>query len=185
MSRARNAIRVALLPLATLAGLAGCGRAPSPGPAATPDAVEAPRPSSGEGVAAAEDYLALERGSCFGTCPVYRVTLTRSGAVTFKGRRFVADSGTSYDSIPAPRADSLFRRLEAAGWSGFAGRYAMGEPGCGRFATDLPTVATEVSLGGSLKRVEHDHGCQDAPEALDRLEQEIDSVAGVARWVGR
>jgi hypothetical protein len=71
----------------------------------------------------------------------------------------------------------------AAGWSALADRYAKGEPGCGRFATDLPTVVSEVSLGGSVKRVEHDPGCQEAPDALDRLEQDIDSVAGVGKWV--
>jgi hypothetical protein len=160
---------------AAAAALAGCARPSSPGAAATPAA-------EGASVGSGADYVALERGPCFGTCPVYRVTVTRAGAVTFEGRRFVADSGTSHDSIPAAEAEDLFRRV-AAGWSALADRYAKGEPGCGRFATDLPTVVSEVSLGGSVKRVEHDHGCQEAPDALDRLEQDIDSVAGVGKWV--
>jgi hypothetical protein len=116
---------------------------------------------------------------------VYTVELDRSGAVTFEGRRFVADSGTSTDSIPAARADSLFRELEAAGWFDLADRYSMGEPGCGRFATDLPTVVTEIRMGGRTKRIKHDHGCADAPARLSVLEQRIDEVAGVRRWVRR
>jgi hypothetical protein len=165
--------------LAAAALLAGCGRAPSAEQAPVPADSTAGQ-SAGPG-----DYVTLERGPCFGTCPVYRVTVARSGAVTFDGRRFVADSGTSRDSIPAADADRLFRQLADAGWTGFARRYAMGEPGCGRFATDLPTVVIELSLAGVQRRVEHDHGCQDAPEVLNRLEQGIDSVAGVTRWVGR
>ena len=160
-----------------LALLVGCGRTPPPGATvAMPDSSAA---------STAGDYVALERGPCFGACPVYRVTLRRTGVVTFEGRRFVADSGMSRDSIPPASVDSLFRRLEAAGWSAFVGQYAMGEPGCGRFATDLPAVVSEVSLGGSVQQVRHDHGCQGAPEVLDRLERSIDSVAGVAQWVGR
>jgi hypothetical protein len=157
--------RVALLLLA-----AACGRPPSPPPAD-------PTPARGS--------ITLERGPCFGSCPVYTVTLDRSGTVTFEGRRFVADTGMSTGSIPAPRADSLFRELEAAGWFAFDDRYRMGEPNCHRFATDLPSVITEVRMDGRIKRVEHDHGCADAPERLSALEQRIDDVAGVGRWVGR
>jgi hypothetical protein len=135
--------------------------------------------------APAEGHLSLERRPCFGTCPVYTVTLERTGAVIFEGRRFVADTGTFTATIPAARADSLFRELDAAGWFGFADRYGMGEPGCQRFATDLPSVVTEVRMDGRTKRIEHDYGCTDAPAKLADLERHIDEVTGVGRWVGR
>ena len=157
--------------LALLLGLAACGRSPAPDPQANP--------------AAAEGHLSLERRPCFGTCPVYTVTLERSGAVIFEGRRFVADTGTHTASIPAARADSLFRALDAAGWFALADRYSMGEPGCEHFATDLPSVITEVRMDGRVKRVEHDHGCTDAPAALDQLERRIDEVTDVGKWVRR
>ena len=160
--------QLALL-LVTLAG--GCGRAPSPAPPADP--------------VPAEGHISLERRPCFGTCPVYTVTLERSGAIVFEGRRFVADTGTFTGSIPSARADSLFRELDAAGWFALADRYAMGAPGCEHFATDLPSVVTEVRMGGRTKRVEHDYGCTDAPAKLASLEQRIDEVAGVRRWVGK
>jgi hypothetical protein len=156
--------------LALVLTLAACGRSPAPEPHANP--------------AASQGHLSLERRPCFGSCPVYTVTLERSGAVIFEGRRFVADSGIHTASIPAARADSLFRALEAAGWFAFADRYAMGAPGCERFATDLPSVVTEVRMDGRTKRVEHDHGCTDAPPALDELERRIDEVTGVGTWVG-
>lgn len=157
--------------LALLLGLAACGRSPAPGPQANPTAHEG--------------HLSLERRPCFGTCPVYTVTLERSGAVVFQGRRFVADTGTHTGSIPPARADSLFRALDAAGWFAFADRYAVGEPGCEHFATDLPSVITEVRMDGRVKRVEHDHGCTDAPAALDELERRIDEATGVGKWVRR
>jgi hypothetical protein len=160
----------AIAALATLA-LVACGRPPARVSQAEP--------------APTEGHISLERRPCFGACPVYTVTLERSGAVIFEGRRFVADTGTFTGSIPAARADSLFRELDAAGWFTFADRYGMGEPGCERFATDLPSVVTEVRIDGRAKRVEHDYGCTGAPAKLEALERRIDEVAEVRRWVGR
>ena len=59
----------------------------------------------------------------------------------------------------------------------------MGEPGCERFATDLPSVVTEVRTDGRTKRVEHDYGCTGAPAKLADLERRIDEVIGVKRWI--
>ena len=129
--------------------------------------------------------ISLERGPCFGTCPVYRVTLDRSGSVRFEGRRFVADTGLHTRSVPGARVDSLVAALEAAGYFGFADRYGVGQPGCEPYATDLPTVTTEVHAGARDKRVEHDHGCAGAPDALGALERRIDEVAEVERWIRR
>jgi hypothetical protein len=150
---------------------AACGQRSAPSPQTDP--------------AQADGRITLERRPCFGACPVYTVTLERTGGVAYEGRRFVADSGAHTGSIPPARADSLFREVEAAGWFTFADRYAMGEPTCERYATDLPSVITEVRMNGRTKRIEHDHGCMGAPEKLAALERRIDEVAGVRRWVGR
>ena len=158
-------------------GLAAACTRPSPGGGAA-DAQPAPD-------ATGTTSVLLERGPCFGTCPVYTVHLDGSGALRFEGRRFVTDSGTFSGIISKASVDSLVAELEADGYFGLADHYAAGQPGCGRYATDLPTVVTEVHLGGRAKRVEHDHGCAEAPEVLGRLEQRIDQVAGVAKWVGR
>jgi hypothetical protein len=144
-------------------------------------------PSSSANAAQPPDtvHITLERGPCFGACPVYTVTLEGSGAVLFEGRRFVVDSGISTATVPRPRMDSLVAALVAGGYFGFADRYRAGEPGCEQFATDLPSVITEVRVGGRRKRIEHDHGCMEAPQALTALEQRIDEAAGVARWIRR
>ena len=116
---------------------------------------------------------------------MYSVTLDGSGAVLFEGRRFVADTGISTGSVPRARIDSLVAELIAGGYFDLSDRYVAGEPECERYATDLPSVTTEVRAGGRSKRIEHDHGCMEAPQALTALEGRIDSVAGVARWITR
>jgi Domain of unknown function (DUF6438) len=159
---------------------AACARPPSPAPSA-----DGPSAAGGPVSADSAARIRLERGPCFGACPVYSVTLDGSGAVLFEGRRFVADTGISTGRVPPARVDSLLAELTAGGYFDFADRYRAGEPGCERYATDLPSVNTEVRAGGRSKRIEHDHGCMDAPQALTTLEGRIDSVAGVARWIRR
>ena len=169
-----------LIVAASAALAAACARPATPAPSAA-------RPSGAAGQATADSAvrITLERGPCFGTCPVYSVTLDGSGAVLFEGRRFVADTGISTGRVPPARIDSLVAALTAGGYFDFADRYTAGEPGCERYATDLPSVITEVRAGGRTKRVEHDHGCMEAPQALTALEGRIDSVAGVAGWIRR
>ena len=165
--------------LVLIAGLTAC----SPRP---PGAGETPAPYGEPGAAAAEaPVITLERTPCFGTCPVYQVAISRSGAVRFVGKQHVIRQGEATAEIPAARVDSLLRELEAGGYFGFADAYVMDSPACGQYATDSPTVITSVSAGGRTKTIRHDFGCNAAPEELGRLERLIDEVAGTSRWIGR
>jgi len=163
-----------------LAGLAACSpRAPASG--------GEPTPYGEPGAAAAADapVITLERLPCFGTCPVYQVSLTRSGAVRFVGKQHVTTQGAAAAEIPAERVDSLLGALERAGYFDFADGYVMDAPACGMYATDSPTVITSVTAGGRSKTIRHDYGCHGAPRELARLERLIDDVAGTDRWTGR
>ena len=43
----------------------------------------------------ADALIHMQRTSCFGTCPIYAVTIDGRGAVTYDGERFVRDRATS------------------------------------------------------------------------------------------
>ncbi len=167
----------------TVVLLATAMTACSPRPASTGGT---PTPYGDPGAAAVEaPAVTLERTPCFGTCPVYRVAIARSGAVRFVGKQHVTQAGAASAEIPAARVDSLLRELEAGGFFGFADAYVMDSPACGRYATDSPTVITFASVGGRTKTIRHDYGCSAAPRELGRLERLIDEVAGTSRWTGR
>ena len=165
--------------LVLVAGLIACSPRPQ-------GAGPAPTPYGPPGAAASEpSVVSLERTPCFGTCPVYRVAISRSGAVRFVGSHHVTRQGEATAEIPAERVDSLLRELEAGGYFGFADDYVMGSPACGQYATDSPTVITSASAEGRTKTIRHDYGCNAAPPELARLERRIDEVAGTSRWTGR
>ena len=167
-----NALRMVI----AVAGLSACH-------SSTPAPV--PRPEASTSSADSTTAVALERTACYGSCPVYALSITRSGVVRFEGKKFVEHAGTDSTRIPAAAVDSLVAELSAAGFFGFDDRYTSGAPACGLYATDLPSAVTSVTGGGRSKRIEHDHGCTNAPKELARLENRIDEVAGTGRWTGR
>ena len=152
----------------------------------TPAVEAAPDSSTAQSGAPGGDSAAvtLERTPCFGTCPVYRVSVAPSGAVRFVGTHHVARQGAATADMGRERVDSLVRALEAGGYFGFADEYVMNAPACGQYATDSPTVITSVTAGGRTKRIRHDYGCFAAPRDLSALERLIDEAAGTAAWVG-
>jgi hypothetical protein len=170
-------LAVLLLPLSI-----ACSRRP---PAAAADSSTAPAPAVVATDSAPAPVITLERKPCFGTCPVYRLSIWSSGTVEFIGERHVTQQGRATASIPPARVDSLVAELEAGGYFGFEERYVHGEPACGLYATDSPTVVTSLTLDGRAREIHHDYGCSAAPPELGRLERRIDEVAGSSRWTGR
>jgi Domain of unknown function (DUF6438) len=129
--------------------------------------------------------ITLERTACFGSCPVYRLAVDEEGKVSYQGTAHVRAIGQAEGRVAPERVQALLSELERAGYLSFAPRYALGEPACGRYATDLPSAISSITTRGQTKRIEHDHGCGAAPGALTVLEQRIDEVLGSARWTGR
>ena len=129
--------------------------------------------------------ITLERTACFGRCPVYRLAVSSTGAVTYEGIANVRRIGAATGQVPADRVAALVSEIDRAGYFVFADRYTSTELTCGRYATDLPSAITSVTLEGRTKRIVHDHGCGAAPGALLVLERRIDEVLGSAQFTGR
>jgi hypothetical protein len=133
----------------------------------------------------ADSRVTMQRLPCFGTCPMYTVEVDAGGAVAFTGERFVATMGRATRTIPARDAAALLQHLSDAGFLALAERYTHESKACGSYHTDAPRVIMTLVLNGRSKTVEHDYGCADAPAALRTMQERVDSVAGVAAWVGQ
>ena len=127
--------------------------------------------------------ISLERTACFGTCPVYEVSVFADGSVTFTGTRFVESVGDYSTQI----GRSGFRRLvEFSEDIGFFDlddeyRYGRAEDGSRIVVSDLPSRITTIYRDGEVKSVlNYFRG----PEELEQFERLIDTVANTAQWVG-
>jgi hypothetical protein len=120
--------------------------------------------------------IGLERGPCFGTCPVYRVTLYGDGTVRYDGKDHVRVKGSQAAVIAEEKVKELVGQLEKSGFFSLQDAYIEVS------VTDAPTVVLSAAVDGKKKRVRHYLGDFKAPKALEALESKVDEVAGTGRW---
>jgi len=153
-----------------VAALAACDPMPAPAPSPASTGVES---------------ITLERTRCFGSCPAYRLSIARDGAVRFQSLN-PGDSTVATDRIAAAGFDSLAREAERIGFRSFPDVIRDDDELCGPMATDLPGARVTIQGSDGTKTVDDYHGCHGQNERLVRLrrfESRIDSVAGSSRWV--
>lgn len=144
-----------------------CG---SPPPPAAPVVANQPAPNH-----APHDLIAtLERQECYGWCPIYKISIYRDGAVEYHGESFVKVKGDAKTELTDVQLAELEHAFEAAHYMTLADTYTHED------ATDSPTVLTSYRN----KHIAHYHGDYHAPRELGELEQEIDRIVGIERWIG-
>ena len=153
----RRPHKVGLLALALLAGIVTACRAPQ----------------------ADVELITLQRGACFGTCPIYSLSVHGDGRVEYDGLDFVEVTGVQTTTIDAAAVQELGDTMAEAGYFDWQDAYVNQE------ITDLPSAVTSITLSdGTTKRIAHYYGDTSAPEALTELERLIDETANTAQWVG-
>jgi Domain of unknown function (DUF6438) len=130
------------------------------------------------------DSITLERTSCYGTCPIYKVTVRRDGAVIYDGTQFVKVTGHQSRKIPSEQFQRLVREIQRIGFFSLKDEYMHKDNPDGSIesVTDLPTTITTVRAGKLRKRVKNYYG---GPQSLAALEKLIDKIAGSSAWTGR
>jgi hypothetical protein len=126
----------------------------------------------------ADTLITLSRSECFGVCPVYSLSVTGEGAVSYLGTSYVKVRGVASSQVSVSQVQELVNEM----WD--AGYLAMVEPSpCGSSITDAPSVITSLRLGEQTHRVVHYHGNPCSPATLTTIEDRIDEVAGSERWL--
>jgi Domain of unknown function (DUF6438) len=132
-----------------------------------------------------DTVITLERTACYGTCPVYKITISADGNVSFEGRRFVRKAGTAKSVISQEQIRELLGAFEEINFFELRNQYERPENGCKEWWTDNPTAITSISYNGRSKTVRHYYGCR-GPKVLtelETLEHAIDIAVDSAQWV--
>ena len=139
----------------------------------------------GQGTSGDDDQITLARSACFGTCPVYQLTIKSDGRVTFEGKRFTKTTGIANGTISSRDFRSLVNEFEKINYFSLADAYTPGTKECPQRITDLPSADTSIRLNGKTKSVAHYHGCgtEGVLGKLTALEDRIDEVAGTQKWI--
>ena len=129
-----------------------------------------------------DTLITLERTTCEGTCPSYKLTILGDGTVNFEGRKYVRVKGTVRSKIDPASVESLVQEFIKIDYFGLNDKYTTikNPDGTETIVLDLPTTITSLTLAGKQKRIVDYVG---APQQLMELEDEIDKVANSKRWV--
>src|SRR5256886_133828 len=85
------------------------------------------------------DVITLERGPCFGPCPIYKVSLASDGTISFEGFNFVSTKGKATAQIRPQDFQKLVAEFEKMKYFSLDENYTIGTPGCGGAVTDMPS----------------------------------------------
>ena len=131
------------------------------------------------------DSVVLERTRCYGTCPAYRLSVTRQGVVSFQSRNPGEDNRRFVDTIAVDDVGAILVGAEKADFLALPDTIAADPHFCPSQATDYDTAIVTLYLPHQTKRVEDYHGCFWAPVALRELEDRIDTHTRSQRWIRR
>jgi hypothetical protein len=121
-----------------------------------------------------QDFIAIERSTCFRPCPSYTVTIHANGLVSWVGRANVRQTGSVNAQVPSDASRSLIEKFRAAGFWTLCAKYD-------RLVTDVPTAITTLHIGDHQRSVSDRANV--APEWLRKLDYQAELLADVHRWI--
>lgn len=124
--------------------------------------------------------ITIKRGGCEGTCPVYSAHIFEDGTVIYHGQYFVEIEGKRQYQISKAKVKKLIDEFQQIDYFSLKNKYEEDE--FGNSVTCLPTITTSIQLNGRRKQVVNYFG---APDKLDRLQNRIDKIAGLYKFVGK
>ena len=104
-----------------------CAPAWSPAQQATPDK-------------SSEAWISLQRSTCFGSCPAYKVSVDRAGNVRYEGEFNVAQTGKREWKVKPARVEHLLKLFERV-------RFLDTKSDCQRRIYDVPTTTITLHAG--------------------------------------
>src|SRR5690242_3144405 len=129
--------------------------------------------------------ITLERTACFGSCPVYRLTIFDDGKVLFDGKEFVKRPGIDTSQIKQSDLEELIRQFEKIDYLNLDENYTDDPKNCPQQWTDAPSAITSFEWKGKKKTIRHYYGCSGSKvaEQLTALEDKIDEVVNTNQWL--
>lgn len=116
--------------------------------------------------------IEMEKGPCFGSCPVYKLTIYEGGVAAYEGRRFTDRVGLHTKQLEMNQYRDLLRAFQEAKMWSFQNAYKAQVP-------DLPTVTITYHEDGNSKSVKGKDG---RPQKIEELEAMLDKIAGSGGW---
>lgn len=130
------------------------------------------RPLTTKDLSELEPRIKMFKGPCFGSCPVYTLTIYEGGIVSYEGQRFTNRVGLHTKLIEATVYRDLIKAFEAADMWSFQNAYKAQIP-------DMATVTVTYFKDGESKAVKGKDG---RPAKIVELEKMLTTIAESGGW---
>ncbi|MFT4971342.1 MAG: hypothetical protein ACI9XO_002131 [Paraglaciecola sp.] len=116
--------------------------------------------------------IEMNMGACFGACPVYKITISGDGTVSYDGQKNVPKMGEYNKQLSPEETKTLFDAFAASNFFAFEEEYMSN-------ISDLPTTFISFQNGGKSKKIKDYYG---APDELDALEHRVEEIVNSTEW---
>ena len=126
--------------------------------------------------------IKLERTMCYGSCPVYKLSIHHKGRLTYTGKHFVEKVGTLISTLDHKTLLKLNKALEKSDYFNLVQEQPL------EMCTDMAYCITTVEmLDGTKRKIEHylqddDDGW---PRQLPIFEKAVDKIIGIKDYIGK
>jgi len=137
------------------------------------------------------DSVVLERTRCLGSCPAYRLRVSRAGEVLFVSHNPGEQGVSAVDTVEAWVSDSISKDASRLGLFSLPDSITPGALNCrNNVLTDHPTITIGV-FGRRTKRVVYYTGCVMSRESsiaaalqeMRQLASRVDTLTRAVRWI--
>lgn len=111
--------------------------------------------------------ISMHTGPCFGTCPVYTITVYHNGLVEYQGDRFTDKAGLWSRQLDNPGMEKLKQLVKEADLMAMQDEYKSNIP-------DLAMVTIKYFEGEKTKQIK---GREDRPKTLMSIEKMLKAIA--------
>lgn len=111
---------------------------------------------------------------CFGTCPVFNMSIDKDGVAVFDAKRFNDVTGEHKGTIKKEQLDSLFTMINKAEIMSLEDKYTVQ-------ITDMPGYLLSVKFTDGQTKTISDYG-PSGPEPLKKIYNFIESLRGSQEW---
>jgi hypothetical protein len=135
--------------------------------------------------------ITLERTACYGTCPIYKVSVFENGEVIYNGEKYVKTLGIVKYKVDTNIIKILINEFLKVSYFSLKENYfrkilsvKIDENGDEieefELVTDLPTTFTSFSYNGKFHKIRNYYG---APALLDSLEIKIEELLNTQKLI--
>ena len=122
----------------------------------------------------------VERSGCYGSCPIYSLTIYFDGTAIYRGEQDTDVTGGKVFSLTKEQLSQIRAEFTRKGFLVINGKCCECID-----VTDSPSTVITYQGNGPFKEISYYHGCLNRwSRHLGELEKRILEITGVHEWIG-